>query len=168
MSSVTFGNRSRRQLNTFIEACLDPLPDEAIVDTAYNALERQARKGPWRKVDIATCYTQALLKFTRMEALFAKEVIGDTTKAAQCRSMDGELVTEHRRAVANQIRTPAPSLADVAWKRQAAKDKYLPIKPEDIEAIIASDLEWLAAHPVTRQPRRPRRKNSTGRQGNVS
>jgi len=57
MSTVTFGNRSRGQLNTFIQACLDPLPDEAIVDTAYNALERQARKGPWRKVDIATCYT---------------------------------------------------------------------------------------------------------------
>jgi len=108
-----------------------------------------------------------LLKFTRMEALFAKEVIGDTTKAAQCRNMDGELMSEHRRAVANQIRTPAPSLADVTWKRQAAKDRYLPIKPEEIEAIIASDLEWLAALPVNRQPRRPRRKNSIDRQGDV-
>ena len=56
-------------------------------------------------------------------------------------------------AVAKQLLTPAPTLADVAWKRAKVKsDEFnrLPITLARAERAIADDLSFLAAHPTRR------------------
>ncbi|RWD41933.1 MAG: hypothetical protein EOS25_27045 [Mesorhizobium sp.] len=58
--------------------------------------------------------------------------------------------------MADQIRVPAPDLLAVQWKREAAKDRYLPIGADEVAKLIAADEAFLAAHPITKQPRRKR------------
>jgi hypothetical protein len=63
------------------------------------------------------------------------------------------LVDIWREAVAKQLLTPAPTLADVAWKRAKVKsDEFnrLPITLAQAEQAIANDLAFLAAHPTRR------------------
>jgi hypothetical protein len=58
-----------------------------------------------------------------------------------------------REAVAKRLLTPAPTLADVAWKRAKVKSddfKQLPIALARAEQAIADDLAFLAAHPTRR------------------
>ncbi len=48
---------------------------------------------------------------------------------------------------------PAPNVAAVAWKRakfSGSDFRYLPVKPDRIERVIADDEAFLAAHPVRR------------------
>ncbi|RUU59941.1 hypothetical protein [Mesorhizobium sp. M2C.T.Ca.TU.002.02.1.1] len=146
------------RLSVFIKACLEPLPRAALVDTAYNSAMRQARQRAWREAKRTTlaygCACDLALWFDHrpikgLEALH--EHLGGNEKRAN-------LVNERRRLTALQILTPAPDKGAVKWKRFAAKDRYLPISHEQIEAAIAADEAWLAAHPTTKEPRRPRRK----------
>jgi hypothetical protein len=54
---------------------------------------------------------------------------------------------------AKRLLTPAPTLADVAWKRAKIKSdefKRLPITLARAEQMIADDLAFLAAHPTRR------------------
>jgi hypothetical protein len=63
------------------------------------------------------------------------------------------LVDTWREAVAQQLQTPAPTLADVAWKRAKIKsDEFnrLPITLVRAEQAIADDVAFLAAHPTRR------------------
>ncbi len=53
----------------------------------------------------------------------------------------------------SQLLTPAPTVAEVAWKRAAFKagdHRYTDVKPERIERAIADDVEFLRAHPTRR------------------
>jgi hypothetical protein len=53
--------------------------------------------------------------------------------------------------------TPAPTLADVAWKRAKIKSdefEQLPVARERAEQAIADDLAFLAAHPMRQSKRR--------------
>lgn len=59
------------------------------------------------------------------------------------------LLDAWREAVVKQLLTPAPNVAAVAWKRAkfSGRDfRYLPVKPERVERIIADDKAFLAAH----------------------
>jgi hypothetical protein len=63
------------------------------------------------------------------------------------------LVDTWREAVAKRLLTPAPTLADVAWKRAKIKSdefKQLPITLARAEQVIADDVAFLAAHPTRR------------------
>jgi hypothetical protein len=63
------------------------------------------------------------------------------------------LVDKWREAVAKKLITPAPTLADVAWKRARVKSddfKQLPITLARAERAIADDQAFLAAHPRRR------------------
>ena len=66
---------------------------------------------------------------------------------------------KYREAVAQQMLTPAPDTAAITWKRAALKSgqhKFTDVKTERIERVIASDLEFLAAHPTRRQRPAPK------------
>jgi hypothetical protein len=61
------------------------------------------------------------------------------------------LVERSRAALVKQLFTPARDLAAVKWKQaQLARGqyRYTDVKPERIERAVATDLEFLAAHPV--------------------
>ena len=68
------------------------------------------------------------------------------------------LLANWRSAIAQQLLTPAPDTAAVAWKRAAlARNDYVigrNIEKARVEGAIADDLAFLAAHPVRQSNRR--------------
>ena len=63
------------------------------------------------------------------------------------------LVGKYHAALMAKLLTPAPTAADIAWKRAAFKagqHVYTDVKPERIERAIADDVEFLKAHPTRR------------------
>jgi hypothetical protein len=63
------------------------------------------------------------------------------------------ILANWRQAIAQQLLTPAPDTAAVAWKKAAlavGQHEHTDVKTERIERAIASDLEFLAAHPTRR------------------
>ena len=67
------------------------------------------------------------------------------------------IVDRYRKALVEQLLTPAWDVASVTWKRAVlAHNDYVIgpyVKAERVEKAIADDLTFLAAHPV-RQPKR--------------
>lgn len=154
----------KSKLAAFIEACLDPLPTAVLVDTAYNSQMRKMRFAKWRKAEATTTSYHAAIQLHHAFHSFAirdKSPAGLEAVRSSLWSIDvSTLVAKWRQAVADQIQTPAFDQASVQWKRQAAKKPYLPISGEQIEAAIAADVAWLAAHPSRKEPRRARAKRS--------
>lgn len=148
---------NRTRTNKFIEALLEPLPDDALTDTNYNSLMRQARRQRWREAQTRTWYLEALARFQLSAALYAREIEGDTKKETANMEARHQTMPKLRRAVARQILTPAPDANAVAWKKNASKDGFLPITKQDIAEAIMLDEEFLSAHPVRRA-----RSKSTG------
>jgi hypothetical protein len=139
-----------RNFDAFVHAVLEPLSDEALIDTHYNSIARHARRDAWYRAKTETQFFEALLQYVRAAKAYCERIdhINELQKIAE--ADDIEILRQKRSAVARQILTPAPSMTEVAWKRQAAKDKYLPIAPEDIDAAITADEAFFAAHPVKR------------------
>jgi hypothetical protein len=64
------------------------------------------------------------------------------------------LLSKYRAAIMQQLLTPAPTSAEVTWKRTAFKHgdhEYTDVKPERIERAIADDVEFLKTHPTRRK-----------------
>ncbi|RUX26819.1 hypothetical protein EOA13_22130 [Mesorhizobium sp. M7A.F.Ca.US.011.01.1.1] len=145
---------NRKALSAFMQQCLDPLPDAALVDTHHNHLMRRARAGNWRKAGAVTGLAKAEQDYLFAKSLHAQSVLEDAAAAAEFEHRRQHCVERRRQAIAEQIRAPAPDRAAVQWKQAAAKDQCLPIKAAEIAALIAADEAFLAAHPITKQPGR--------------
>lgn len=147
-------NNTRRPLNKFIDALLEPLPEAELVDTHHNFLLRQARWKEWRKAAALTEYYRALHALNHAEGRYHREIIGDDSQAQQIWHRLSEISTLWREAEALQIMTPAPDRSAVTWKRKTAADKRPSLSAEIIAAMIAEDETWLTAHPI-RRPAKP-------------
>lgn len=113
---------------------------------------RHARWWTWQTAAVRSNYAEALLKACRAERVYLRWVLGDEAENHKPSGRDeGAMLDIWRQAKALQILTPAPSKADVVWKRRAAKDEHLPIAKEAIDAAIAEDEAWLAAHALPRK-----------------
>ncbi|RWP33002.1 MAG: hypothetical protein E5Y63_31560 [Mesorhizobium sp.] len=145
-----------KALAAFVQQCLDPLPDAVLIDTHHNQLMRQARRLPWRKADAVTSLTGAETDYWYAKSIYAMYVLEDEDKSSAYFDKRMLSVDRNRQAVADQIRVPAPDLVAVQWKREAAKDRHLPIGADEVAKLIAADEAFLAAHPITKQPRRKR------------
>ncbi|PAQ09873.1 hypothetical protein [Mesorhizobium temperatum] len=145
-----------KALAAFVQQCLDPLPDAALIDTHHNQLMRQARRLPWRKADAVTDLTRAETAYWQAKSIHAMYVLEDEDRSRAYSHKRMISVDRSRQAVADQIRVPAPDLLAVQWKREAAKDRYLPISAVEVARLVAADEAFLAAHPITKQPRRNR------------
>ncbi|RWO54167.1 hypothetical protein [Mesorhizobium sp.] len=146
----------KKALAAFVQQCLDPLPDAVLIDTHHNQLMRQARRLPWRKADAVTSLTRAEMDYWCAKDIHAMYVLEDEDRSSAYSHKRTLTVERKRQAVADQIRVPAPDLLAVQWKREAAKDRYLPISADEVAKLIAADEAFLAAHPITKQPRRKR------------
>lgn len=129
------------------------LPPPA-TETAKNARIRAERRDAWWLADRTADYWHAHLKFDQELDTAQKYGIGDSGSfPPRAPASPFEAVDTWREAVAKQLLTPAPTLADVAWKRARVKSdefKRLPITQARAEQAIADDLAFLAAHPTRR------------------
>jgi hypothetical protein len=145
---------NRIALSAFVQRCLDPLPDAVLIDTHHNHLMRKARGANWQKARFVTGLAKAEEDYLFAKSVHAQSVLEDAGAAAEFEQRRGHCVERWRQAIADQLRVPAPDRLAVQWKRVAAKDRCLPIKAEEIAALIEADEAFLAAHPITKQPKR--------------
>jgi hypothetical protein len=129
------------------------LPPPA-TETAKNARIRTARREAWWLAERVADYWHARFKWR--DELWTAQRYG-IADSASFPSVENEnrfgLLGMWREAVAKRLLTPAPTLADVAWKRAKIKsDEFnqLPITLARAEQAIADDLAFLAAHPTRR------------------
>jgi hypothetical protein len=127
-------------------------------ETAKNSRLRDARKTAWYMADRTRDYWRARLDWQSALALAQRNEIGDSGSFPPAREREtrGELCEKWNAAIVNQMLTPAPTLAAVAWKRAAFKagdHRHTDVNPKRIERAIADDEEFLRAHPVRQSKR---------------
>lgn len=144
------------KFSAFIHACLAPLPEAELVDTALHRDIRRARDHAWH---------QASCRMNFWNAVREAATYTDPRLACYVGMSFGlpdrfEAADNYKKALAEVLVTPAPRKADLDWKRrklQSWNSKtgwYLPIRPEEIEASIADDEAYFAARPTKRTHRR--------------
>jgi hypothetical protein len=147
---------SRRQLSNFIEACMDPLPDALLIDTAYNAQLRQNRQKVWRKAFNQYLFCKAL-DDASMRMDMPTKVMAPATLVLPSRDI---CLNELRKAYAALLRTPAYDRASVAWKKRQRTGGYYGFDADELHRIVEDDEAFLDATPVKRPPRSPGSKRS--------
>jgi hypothetical protein len=156
--------RSRRSKNgtpedsprQLVEAVVDRPPARSLSAIGKNEHLRKERREVWREADAAREYWKARLEMEHAVSL--AQIYGAPEGNNHPPYNPDErmaLLASWRKAIAQQLLTPAPDTGAVAWKKAALArpDKYIDIKTERLERAIAADLAFLAAHPV-RQSRR--------------
>ncbi len=128
--------------------------DVELSTTCKNSRLRQARKDAWNRASRTTSYWRARLNWHNELGCAQEWGLADSGCFPPASEEDRfSLVETWRAAVVRQLLTPAPNVADVAWKRAKLGGHdfpYLPVKPERVERVIADDEAFLAAHPVRR------------------
>jgi hypothetical protein len=133
---------------------VQPGRDEGETITLRNKHLRDARKDAWRKADSIRSYWHARLKFE--DAISSAQNHGAAEGDAHPPHNPDDrwtILANYRQAIAQQLLTPAPDTAAIAWKKAAlagGQHEYTGVKSERIERAIADDLAFLAAHPVRR------------------
>jgi hypothetical protein len=132
----------------------DRRPLESLTETARNSRLRAQREATWCAAEVATRYWKAKIAYDEACTCAAKHRIIPSPGLSES---DDHMfnVRNWRRAQAEQMLTPAPTAAAIAWKRQALASgqyRYTDVKREDIERAIELDAAWLKAHP-TRRPK---------------
>lgn len=159
---TTLSTRNRKQLDRFLFRIMEPLSEEVLTDTHYNSLARNSLREAWDKARLTTDYFQAKHALIFAEMIYKIRVVGCSDVKEHAYEQERlDIVDQLRAAVAVQIMTPAPDLAAVDWKKRKVKDKlvrYGSLTTEQIMARIAEDEAFLAAHPITKRPRRDRGK----------
>ncbi|WP_442577595.1 hypothetical protein ACSBOB_18670 [Mesorhizobium sp. ASY16-5R] len=152
--------KDRGRLDAFIGQCLDPLPDETLVDTAHNSMLRQSRHRAWFIGQTVVEFCRASLDFHTVADRYARVVQHDDAKAKEHHAIRSDMLGKWRTAVAVALLIPAGRQDALSWKIATLKSRempWFPVERAKVEAAIAADKAWLAAHPTTRRPRRPRR-----------
>jgi hypothetical protein len=123
--------------------------------TAGNSRLRKERQEVWRMAEAATRYWRVRLDFedavSWAQRLGVSE--GDSHPAVDPDSRM-PMADRYRKALVEQLLTPAWDIASVTWKRAVlARNDYVIgpyVKAERVEKAVADDLAWLAAHPTRR------------------
>jgi hypothetical protein len=129
------------------------LPPPA-TETAKNARIRTERRDAWWLAERVADYWRARLDWCSALGTAQQYGIADSASFPSAKNENRYgLVDKWREAVAKQLLTPAPTLADGAWKCAKIKSrefKQLPITLARAEQAIADDSAFLAAHPTRR------------------
>lgn len=129
------------------------LPPPA-TETAKNARIRTERRDAWWHTDRVMDYWRARFDWWSALGTAQRHGIADSASFPPAENENRlGLVDKWREAVAKKLLTPAPTLADVAWKRAKVRSdefRQLPITLARAEQAIADDQAFLAAHPTRR------------------
>jgi hypothetical protein len=141
--------RKPQNFDAFLQAVLEPLPAETLIDTDLSRLIRQERGKEWRNARFTAALYQGRRDSDRASANYFKWVAQNNHLAGIFDSQQAKSHDEYKSALAQQLLTPAPNKAAVTWKRRQDLD-YLPVSREEVDAAIAADEAYLAAHPTRR------------------
>jgi hypothetical protein len=128
--------------------------EEILSPTCKNKRLRDRRRAAWRRADSIRNYWYARLKLEDAISDVQNGGAPEGRSHPPCDHNDRwAILHKYREAVAQQLLTPAPDTGAITWKRAALKSgqhEYTDVKTERVERAIASDLEFLAAHPTRR------------------
>jgi hypothetical protein len=123
-------------------------------ETGKNHRIRQQRYANWRRADAVVGYWNASITMNdAIERVQSAELPEGELHPESVTGTHMVLVGKYRAALMAKLLTPAPTAADITWKRAAFKSGqhvYTDVKPERIERAIADDVEFLKAHPTRR------------------
>ena len=129
---------------------------EDVSETCKNARLRSLRHDNWRKANTLREYWSASVKMMdAIERVQHHNMLEGNLHPEHKQADRWALIAKWRVAIVRQLLTPAPTAAEITWKRAAFKagdHHYTDVKPGQIERAIADDVEFLKAHP-TRRPR---------------
>ena len=152
MSNVPSSIQSSK-LSAFVDACLEPLPNHLMLDTAHN---RELRRSAYNSFIIA----QRKYKYYR-SLMDANDAIAPYEWYPAEKQAFPHLVTWPKRSVIHDhyrdallacLLTLTGETTHIEWKRRRIKRRWgLPTDISEIEAAIARDEAFKAAHPVQRK-----------------
>jgi hypothetical protein len=132
-----------------------PARDEGeLTVTCQNGRLRDARREVWREADAIRKYWKARLEMeSAIEYVQRHDLPEGNNHPTHNPDERWTLLANWRQAIAQQLLTPAPDTAAVAWKKAAldgGQHEFTDVKTERVERAIADDLAFLAAHPIRR------------------
>jgi hypothetical protein len=134
---------------------LRKLQSEPETTTGKNAQLRMQRREAWWQAERQVDYWKACMKMH--SAVSAVQHAGLPEGAAHQKAEHWHwqpIVESYRKAIARLFLTPAHRLSDITWKQKAlgsGDHTYTDLSSERIEAAIAKDIAFLAAHPTRRK-----------------
>ena len=130
--------------DAFVGKMLAPVPTEQLLDIPYNQAVRRTRR------DAAQAETEMLdilVQYYRCRSDYLRYCEGNL-RDADIHWREALAYAEPcHAALCRQMRTPAPDPAAVAWKK--CQRKFVEHHMPEIDALIAADEAFLAAHPVS-------------------
>jgi hypothetical protein len=133
---------------------VQPGRDEGETITLRNKHLRDARREAWREADAIREYWKARLEMESAISCVQRHGLPEGNDHPPHNPDERwALLANWRQAIAQQLLTPAPDTAAVAWKRAALKSgrhKHTDVKTERIERAIADDIAFLTSHPTRR------------------
>jgi hypothetical protein len=170
---IDFKSATARRVSSARTERAEP-SSETLSPTCKNSRLRKKRKDAWRKADAVTHYWRARLNLNTAISIVQLHDVPEGRDHHAATDDHWSLVQRFRKARVEQLLTPAPTLADVSWKKvQLAQGKHRYVDCADlrsalaggehvksaeqlgrlIERAIADDEAFLASHP-TRRPKR--------------
>jgi hypothetical protein len=129
-------------------------------DISLNEQLREHRCEPWRRAEAKARFLHALLKMqdaARHAHRFGLACVGDMP--IQDYDERSQLVESWRQARIEQLLTPAPRVAELAWKRRTVASMrdfdFVGATPEQVEKAITADETFLRSFPARCSPNRP-------------
>lgn len=129
--------------------------NELKTETGKNAKLRLQRREAWWQAERRVEYWKACMKMHSAihSAQCAGLPEGDNHQKAEHWHWH-PILDSYRKALVALLLTPASTLLNVTWKQKALaaeEHKYTDLSRERLEAAIARDLKFLAAHPTRRK-----------------
>ncbi|MET4149903.1 hypothetical protein [Bradyrhizobium sp. RT7b] len=164
-SSVASGNPSIelpaenvREIETIVPCSarrLRQTKSEPVTETGKNAKLRLQRREAWWQAERRVEYWKACMNMHSAihSAQHGGLPEGDNHQKAEHWHWH-PIIDSYRKAIVELLLTPASTRLNVAWKQKALaaeEHKYTDLSRERLEAAIARDLKFLAAHPTRRK-----------------
>lgn len=137
--------RSRAAAATLIEG----LADARLSDTARNNRLRAERKEAWTRTEAKMRFYKGLADFLHVLSIARRERVPDALRMDHSEERFREARMAERDAWQDLLFLPAPDQAALKWKiDQLRKGSLSQVREAELEAMIAEDQAFLAAHPI--------------------
>jgi hypothetical protein len=147
-----------KKIGSRSEPVSDPQCEGDVSDTGKNYRLRRERHVEWRRADAIREYWQVSLKMGGAISRVQNFDMPEGDLHPEFKPADHwTILAKYRAAIMQQLLTPAPTTAEITWKRaafRAGDHRFTDVKPERIERAIADDVEFLKAHPVRQSRKR--------------
>jgi hypothetical protein len=133
---------------------LRKLQSEPETETGKNAQLRLQRRDAWWNAERQVDYWKAVM---RMHHAISAVQSADLPEGGSHQKAEHwhwhPIVDNYRKALVRLLLTPAHRRSDITWKQKvlaSEEHKHTNLTTEYLEATIAKDIEFLAAHPTRR------------------